>query len=603
MSSTIFLSAASLCYIFMLVIVYFTKERVNTSETRIFTRLLILSIISLISELYITIIPINMEIPLFVFSLKFYLILCILWLSHFMEYVFIITRNDDERATINYKQSYKKLYRTFWGIIGLIMLVVSLLPIYFFNENGMKYSYGVGVDIVFALSGIYTLIMTFYVLKNIKKLKNKGYLPILFLIVLMAVVGVVQKINPALLLANTCFALITSLMYHTIENPDIKMVDELIKNRNIIERTSEEKSLFLFKMTQEIRRPLDCISHEIDTYNNSKLTKSENDNLMNNIYLNNRKINYLINDVLGITNYDSKNIKVIENTYNIRSIFKEIEKRIKAVNKNNINLTFDYSCNVPDEIYGDSIKLKQVLMSVLMNSIENTLSGFIHVELSSITNYDVCRLVISIKDSGCGIELSTINKILSDEKTLTEKEYEKLNSLDVDLSAASKILKMLGGTIYIQSELNKGTEVIITLEQKIKQDINSNNLSKINNYIKSRQLQKTILIVNDNDKESKKMKQLLENEGYKVDLSFYGNDCLSRIKNDEKYDLILIDDEMKTMNGLKIIKELKNMDNSSKKMIMLEKDKVFIGHHFVEEGFDDFIDKSNFLEEIKSKYN
>lgn len=602
MSSTIFLSAASLCYIFMLIIVYFSKERVNTSETRIFARLLIISIISLVSELYITIIPINMDIPLFVFSLKLYLILCILWLSHFMEYVFIITRNDNERSTINYKQSYKKIYRIFWGIIGLIMLGVSFLPIYFFNENGMKYSYGPSVDVVFALSGIYTLIMAFYVLKNIKKLKNKGYLPILFLVVLMAIVGIVQKINPALLLANTCFALITSLMYHTIENPDIKMVDELIKNRKIIERTSEEKSLFLFKMSQELKQPIQCINEEIDTYKNSKLSKEENDNLINNIYLNNRKINYLINDVLGITNYDNKNIKVIENTYDIGSLLKEIEKRINAVNKNNIDLKFDYSCNVPNEIYGDSIKLKQVLMSVLLNSIENTTTGFIHVELSSITKYDVCRIVISIKDSGCGIELSTINKILSDDKTLTEKEYDKLNSLDVDLSVASKILKMLNGTMYIQSELNKGTEVIITLDQKIKQNTNKQNISTIDNYIKSRQFKKTILIVNDDDKEVKKMKQILENEGYEVNISFHGNDCIERIKNEEKYDLILIDDEMKTMNGLKTINSLKELDNHSKKMILLEKDKIFIGHHYIEEGFDNFIDKNNFLEELEKKY-
>ncbi len=602
MSSTIFLSAASLCYIFMLVIVYFTKERVNTSETRIFTRLLIISIISLISELYITIIPINMDIPLFVFLLKLYLILCVLWLSHFMEYVFIITRNDDERATINYKQSYKKVYRIFWGIIGLIMLVVILLPIYFFNEKGMKYSYGPSVDVVFALSGIFTFIMSFYIIKNIRRIKNKGYFPIIFLIILMAVVGVVQRINPALLLANTCFALITSLMYHTIENPDIKMVDELIKNRKIIERTSEEKSLFLFKMSQEMKQPIHCINKEIDIYKNSKLTKEQNDSLINNISINNRKMNYLINEVLGITNYDNKNIKVFENTYDICSLLKEIEKRIKAVNKKNIDLKFDYSSNVPDEIYGDSIKLKQVLMSVIMNSIENTNSGYIHVELSSITKYDVCRLVISIKDSGCGIELSTVNKILSNDKNLSEKEYEKLNSLDVDLLVASKILKMLNGTMYIQSELNKGTEVIITLDQKINQKLNIENISTIENYIKSRQFKKTILIVNDDDKESKKMKQLLENEGYDVNLSFHGNDCLTRIKNGEKYDLILIDDEMKTMNGLKIIKSLKDENDTSKKMIMLEKDKVFIGHHFVDEGFDDFIDKSNFLEEILKKY-
>lgn len=601
MSSTIFLSVASFCYIFMIVIIYFSKERVNTSETRVFTRLLIVSIASLISELYITIIPINMDIPLFVVSLKLYLLLCILWLSYFMEYVFIITRNDEDRSVINYKQNYKKLYRIYWSIVAIISLIVVLLPIEFLNENGMKYSYGPSVNLVFALSGIYTLIMSFYVIKNIKKLKNKGYLPIIFLIVLMAIVGIVQKINPALLLANTCFALITSLMYHTIENPDIKMVDELIKNRKIIERTSEEKSLFLFKMSQEMKYPINCINREISTYEESKLTKKEIDEVISNISSNNRKMNYMINDVLGITNYDNKNIKIFENTYDIYSLLNEIEKRIRKNVKSGVDLKFNYSSNIPNELYGDSIKLKQVLMSVLINSAENTLKGYIHVDVSSITKYDICRIVISIKDSGCGIELGIVNKILDQDTKLTDKEYEKLNSLDVDLSLASKIIKMLNGTIYIQSEVNKGTEVLITLDQYIKEQDSEENSIVINNYIKTRDNKKKVLVVDDNEKELKVIKNHLEQMGYNVYTSLHGNDCIARIKNNELYDLILIDDEMNVMNGLKLINELNELKNYSKKIILLEKEKVFIGHHYLKEGFNDYIDKSIVIKELNSK--
>ena len=104
-SGTIFLSIASLAFISLLIIVYFTKERVITSENKVFTKLII---ISLLSELYITLMPIDLTIPLFVFSLKFYLIFVILWLSYFMEYVFIITRNKKDRVLIDYKKEYKK---------------------------------------------------------------------------------------------------------------------------------------------------------------------------------------------------------------------------------------------------------------------------------------------------------------------------------------------------------------------------------------------------------------------------------------------------------------------------------------------------------------
>ena len=97
-------------------VVYFTKEKVNTSENKIFSKLVLISLASLFSEIYITFIPIDMKIPLFVISLKVYLILCVFWLSYFMEYVFIITRNNENKLLINYKQKYKKTYIRFWII-------------------------------------------------------------------------------------------------------------------------------------------------------------------------------------------------------------------------------------------------------------------------------------------------------------------------------------------------------------------------------------------------------------------------------------------------------------------------------------------------------
>ena len=140
MSSTIFLSIASLLYIIMLMIVFFTKDKVKTSENKIFTKLLIVSFMSLISELYITLMPKNMDFAPFVVSMKLFLVLCVLWLSYFMEYVFIITRNNEKRAIIDYKQDYKKIYIPFWIITIIIMTIIMILPINFFDKGNIKYS-------------------------------------------------------------------------------------------------------------------------------------------------------------------------------------------------------------------------------------------------------------------------------------------------------------------------------------------------------------------------------------------------------------------------------------------------------------------------------
>ena len=101
-SSTIFLSVASLTYIIMLLIIYFSKSRIHTSENNIFRRLLFVSFFSLLAEIYITLLPADMSIFLFVISLKVYLVLCILWLSYFIEYVFIVSIREYSNMIISF---------------------------------------------------------------------------------------------------------------------------------------------------------------------------------------------------------------------------------------------------------------------------------------------------------------------------------------------------------------------------------------------------------------------------------------------------------------------------------------------------------------------
>lgn len=165
---------------------------------------------------------------------------------------------------------------------------------------------------------------------------------------------------------------------------------------------------------------------------------------------------------------------------------------------------------------------------------------------------------------------------------------------------AYKIIKLLDGTMYIKSDIGKGTEVIITLNQYIKDDDNKNN-TLIESYIKNRTNAKGILLINDDTRELKLVRRKLENLGYEVHTSLFGQDSIDKINNNEKYDLILIDDDMKLMSGISLLKKLKTMNNNSKKIVLIEKEKVSIGHHYIEDGFDDFIDKSKLEDELEKK--
>lgn len=157
--------------------------------------------------------------------------------------------------------------------------------------------------------------------------------------------------------------------------------------------------------------------------------------------------------------------------------------------------------------------------------------------------------------------------------------------------------------MYIKSEIGKGTEVIITLNQYIKEDDEIKNNVLIESYVQKRTNSMKVLIVNDDIKELKKIRTKLEEFGYETYTSLFGEDAINRIKNNEKYDLILIDDDMKLMSGISLLKELNKLGNESTKIILLERDKVSIGHHYIEDGFDDYIDKTKLNDEIDKKIN
>lgn len=600
MSSTIFLSVASLCYIVMIMFVYFNKDKIETSENRVFTKLLLMSFFSLISEICIVIMPKDMTFLPFIISMKLYLMLCILWTSYFMEYVFIVTRNNEDNKVTNYRKNYKKLYVSFWSIITLILIVVLFLPIYFYNENGLKYSYGPSVDIVFVLTGIYTTIMSFYIIKNIKNIKKKGYLPIIILVILLLLTAVVQKINPGLLLANMSFALITVLMYFTIENPDEKMLKEVHKAKEISDNANEEKAMFLYNMTNDIRRA----TKEVDNIGSAILYETENKKVnIENIKDYARELknsaarfNSMTNEILDISQVDSANIRVYNDKYNVKLIIKEfVQIYKKKCIENNLDFRTSIASDIPDYLYGDSVGLKNVLQIILDNSLKYTSDGYIEFSVNTIMRRDVCRLIISIEDTGSGIKAENLEKIFSKKEEDTEEDR---HNLDNNLYNAKRLITLMGGTIIPSSVYDKGTTIKIVLDQKVVSDTN-NEITKYEEVYDK----KKILLVDDNPSSTKIITKLLEDTNIELETVSLGSECLDKIRNKEKYDLILLDEDMKPLNGITVMKKLKSIRTFNTKVILITRNNDYeYNDDYLKYGFSNYIlkpiDKDKILEKI-----
>lgn len=581
----------------ILLIVYFSKERINYIENKIYSIIVITTFVSCFTEI-VSFVLVKSGVAasslLYHYVIKLLFLGFLTWLYLFSLYTVAVGRKLRGVLSDNALPARKLTV----GFV-LIALVVLLLPLQIIETNGLLLPVGTSVMLIYILATICIIVMIISMVLGRKNLRSRKYIPLYLLIFFFSVVLLVQKLLPELFLINPAFVVITFSMYFTIENPDMNMVDELIENKKLIERAAEEKSIFLFKTSQGLKEPVNAIDKQIKIFESNNLTKKDVAILMENINQNNQKMSYLINDVIGLGSFNN-NIKKVENTYNIYSLLEDVRVRSKGYIAKNIDYSFTSVSSMPKELYGDAIKLKQVLMSVIINASRNTKSGYIHVDVNSYTKFDICRLVIMI-DSSSDISIKKINEILNQDLEISDKDYLKIEKLDVDLPLAYKIIKSIGGTMFIKSEDDKGSRVTITIDQYIVDNGEMKLNSKVDAYLKARSNFKRVLVVDDDEQECRKIKTVLEKMGYEVSVSMFGNDCIERIKNGEKFELLLIDDELEEMSALSVIQAIDGLKDKSKRIVMLEEDKLFIAKHYLKDGFYNYIDKTNLIEELKNK--
>lgn len=596
-SGTIFLSIASMFYMIMVAIVYFTKEKVNTSENKIFSKLVIVSLTSLFSEIYITLIPINMEIPLFVISLKVYLILCVFWLSYFMEYVFIVTRNNENKLLINYKKKYKKTYVIFWIITAFVIGAVILLPISFFNQNGMKYSYGPSVDTVFGLSALYMIIMFIYIIKNIKNLKNKGYMPIIFFVILLAIVAIVQKLYPNLLLANTCFALVTTLMYYTIENPDIKIAKELAFSKKIAEESRDRTINALNELSDELQNSF----NKLQTFGYKKVNYQDINELSKELkYIKKYNIDFVdkATGLIEIGKIESGSFILKEKEYESNELLEDLRKMFFYDKKNKkINVLTNFENKIPSVLYGDKTKVEQLVLSVYDYVLDIIKKDDLIIKMDSITvgRFSKIKFHFITKDPNLDCYISMKKTYDLEVKNVNELEFSDTRE-NIKYNKILKLASLFGAKLNVNRDEFGTKDLILSVRQRIIDPYVVLEQQEVNKGLKVKYFDassKKILIVNKNNTRLKEILLLLRPYKSDVDVVDSFKNLKIKISENKTYDMIMIDDtiydEEKYFDTLNSIEKLGGYDFNS--VIFISKSNEDNCEKYLEEGFNDYISK------------
>ena len=595
---SIAVSVTCLIYTILLIIVFFSKKRVNYVENKVYSYLLIVSLIGIILDAFSGILYINnYDVTSFSYILltKFIILFYITWDTLMILYVLLVSDRDKDKKA--------KRYLKYCGIVYVVLLIlVMVLPVEVITDNGQAFPTGLCVNLVYIVTFVFLSIAIVTMIKNYKDFKNKKYLPLFAYFGIGMFMLFIQN-TTGYLLMTAADVFITFLMYFTIENPDMQMINILLRNKELVEASVNDKSNFLFKVSQEMKKPIQNIINISKLYKDTN-SKEERDRLIAIIQQDANNAYFIMNDITSISSVDVKKIKMYNNKYMTKKFLTDIEVTAKnqlSYCKKDSEIEFNLRVfnKYPEYLFGDNIKLKQVLLSIISNSIKYTNSGFIDVEFDSITRYDICRLVFTIKDSGCGMSISKINELLSSNDDVSVEEFQKNDSLNLEMPIAIKILKMLGGSISIKSEEGKGSIIVVVVDQRIEDTKEEKILEDVKKYNLGVKVKKRILVADDSDNLDKIERMLLK---YDVDVisTLVGRECIDKISAGDTFDLIILKDDMEPDNAYVILKELKkNKKFKTPVVIMISKDKEFIKDHFINDGFSDCIIYDNIDNEIK----
>lgn len=583
MQIRITLLIVSFIYTMLTSIVYFSKNRINNSENAVYEKLLSITPIGLLLEIGCNVTAIyKMNDLVSSIISRLYLIFILVWLTTFTLYILTITKYKGDKLT-EYKNS--KIRKSI--IIGSISstLLLIFLPIDFILEKNSAYLGGIGIVFLLAITFILIVLDFILFIKYFKNMTFREKVPMLLLLLLIGGLLLVNNIAPEIQIISSSFALITVIMYFTIENPDKKLLEEIHMSKKIADAANEDKSMLIYNMMNEVKSIASDINKSSEVILNSN-NLEENRFFAREIISSNNKLYSMANNIYNIDVIDDINVKTVKNKYNINLLLKEvISKNKELFEDKDISFRFNIDSNLPNTLYGDSINLKNVLNTIIGNSYKYTDKGYVELSVNAIFKKDIVRLIIKIEDSGIGIKAEDLDKCLN-------KNTKDQNSL----YGARKTINIIGGNLLISSEYNKGTIVTIILDQKIY----TNNKDNYDNYVNN----KKILIIDDNNSSIKLISKILDKHNILYDSSNLGKEALDRIRKGDKYDLILLDEDMPYMNGISVMNKFSKIKGFDTKVILLTKNSnIIYDDIYKDSGFCDYIIKPIDKDDLMNKIN
>ena len=604
MTKSLEMMILSLFYIAFVNVIFFSKKRINSSELNAFSRMMLFALLGQLFEIgcVVTIMHFGIDSIITILVNRIYLVVLATFQMLFCNFQLIVTISDEKH------KKHRKAIITFNVIAAIIYTIVSMvLPLELVNSPKGIYSSGAAPQLMYLAGLLVEITVSIAMIRGLIKKETNFYkcLPFITFNLFSFVVVAIQNADHRFTLFSILETLVLVITYFTLENPDIKAVEQLKIAKNEAEKANNAKSAFLSSMSHEIRTPLNAIVGFAEDIRSrkSEASKAISDDADYIVNASNTLLE-IVGNILDINKIETSGVEIIESPYD----FKEKMNTLVRINSVRIEdkpvkLNVDIAEDIPDKLIGDEVHVKEVINNLLSNAIKYTEEGEVNVKVSCDNKGSSVVLYIVVSDTGKGIKQEDMGKLFSKFERLDTEINSTIEGTGLGLAITKSLVELMKGKIEVESEYKKGSTFRVTLPQKrvpISMERKEETSSQEENIVnKADNSKKTILVVDDNLLNIKVAERTLQAMGYNTKGANSGHAAINMIKLGNEFDLILMDIMMPEMDGVECFKKLQKLPDFNTRVVALTADAIAgAKEKYMAEGFNDYISKPFNKEDI-----
>ncbi len=538
-------------------IMYFSAKRENTKLHKTFSALLVVTMLHLVFD-GLTIYTVNQlhSIPLWVNDILhrlfvgtmiscFYLIYC---------YITLLVENDSKQRVHTYGHSTV--------ILCVALLCTIFLPITYIETEQGNYSYGPLAYMLYISLAIYLLLVFIILCRFWTQIHTKKKMAISVALSIQLIAMIYQAIFPLALISGMGIMLVNLSFYLIMENPDILLVEEIQKEKRKADEANAAKSIFLSRMSHEIRTPMNAVVGMTEILLRTDLSSEQQEYLIN-IKNSGNALVSIINDILDISKIEAGKMKLNEDVYEVRSILKDIQMMIQnRIGDKQVKLLYELDEQLPYRLYGDGVRVRQIIINLLNNAIKFTDEGYVKLAVKCEPETEEELLVsVSVSDTGQGIREEDLQRLFNAFEQVDTKKNSGKEGTGLGLSISAELVRMMGGKLEVCSVYGEGSEFFFTIRQKVVSEAVERQDEAAGDSMNFIAPDAKILIVDDNEMNRKVAVGLLAPFQMQIDLADNGKKALNMIQQN-RYHVIFMDHMMPIMDGVEATKHLRGMDET-----------------------------------------